>query len=82
MRLHPVGACGRAKVSSFVVVVDRASAHPFQRKPDMVEKPRVMSMIVARQQELVDFGMNEFLTAAIAAVFAIGCRHNAIGNFV
>jgi hypothetical protein len=35
----------------------------------MIEKPRVMGLIVVRQQEFVYSGMNEFLTIAVAAVF-------------
>src|SRR6476661_5363441 len=80
MRLHPVGSGGGAEVSPFFGVIDRARAHALQCQTNVIDKPRVMSFIVARQQEFVYFSMNKFLTIAVAAVVVIRCPNDRFGN--
>ncbi len=80
MRLTPIGARRRAKISPFHGIVNLTLAHAVESPASLFEVPGLLGRVIEREQKCIHRRMNEFLTLPIAAVDAIGLGHDRVGH--
>src|SRR5262249_13404654 len=78
MGMTPIRAGSSAEIPFVFTIVNSSFSHSIQSEAGLVQVSRIICRLIQGEQEIVRFGMDEFLAAAVAAMHRIGKFHDYI----